>query len=99
VQQVFMELYEEWPSFYFENLCSELESQLETIKGAGVEVIELPAADMETWKNMPQIKSMPEDWVKRVSGETKIPESRLREIMERFMELLPEYAERYPQEI
>jgi hypothetical protein len=68
------------------------------LKESGTEVIDLPDEDLETWKNLPEIKAMPDAWVNNMVETTNLSEQKLREILQQLNELLPEYSERYPQE-
>jgi TRAP-type C4-dicarboxylate transport system substrate-binding protein len=98
VQQVFMELREEYPHVAAQMLHDATEETytLAGVEEMGVEIIELPAEDIERWKNLPAVKSIPENWVKRTAERRGLSEQRVQELLDRYIELCEEYGESHP---
>lgn len=64
----------------------------------GLEIIELSPEEMETWKNKPEVKALPDSYVEKRADDLGIPPTRLKEIIDRFFTLSEELSEQYPQE-
>jgi TRAP-type C4-dicarboxylate transport system substrate-binding protein len=98
VQQVFNELREEYPFVAGKMGQEESKECYEYMEKMGVKIIDMPAADIETWKNLPEVKKLSEDWISHMVKHSKISESRLREMLKRHIALYEEYSKRYPME-
>ena len=98
IQKVFLDLRTESLKVYAEMLKKDIQTgAFETFKKGNVEIIDLPAADIERWKSFPNVKNLGENWVKWGLKNAKIAEPRLREILQRYISLIEEMEKRYPE--
>ena len=68
-----------------------------TLRDAGVEIIALPAADMETLKNHPDIQAMRDSWVEFIlERKPEMTQERAMEIKQLYLTRLAELGELYP---
>jgi TRAP-type C4-dicarboxylate transport system substrate-binding protein len=99
VQQILDDLREE---FVLKTAEEQLKETLDPgwagLEELGLEIIELSPEEMETWKNKPAVKALPESYVEKRADVLGIPAPRLKEILDRFMDLSAELAEQYPEE-
>jgi hypothetical protein len=64
VQQVFMELRDEFPAIYAEYGAKQfLEVSIPNLKKEGIEIIDLPPAELASLKNNPAILAIRDGWV------------------------------------
>ena len=98
VQQIFLELREEYPEYSANLQAEDSKVAYKVMKENGVEVMKLPATDLESWKNLPPVKNLSQNWMGAMVKWTKLSEARLTEMLERYKELYSEYSERYPLE-
>ena len=96
VQRVFLELREEYPLFVAKLQQEEAKVCYKYLEEMKVKIIDLPAADIETWKNLPAVKNLSEDWIKHMVKQTKVSEPRLREMLLRYTGLYTEFSKQYP---
>jgi TRAP-type C4-dicarboxylate transport system substrate-binding protein len=73
-----------------------VEKSYKVMKEAGVEFIDFPKADLETWKKLPVLKEQPEKWIDFVVKARGLSRSRVKEILDRYKELVKEFAQKYP---
>jgi len=96
-QQVLLELRQEFPPVYEEAIYKEtVEKSYKVLKEAGVEFIDFPKADLETWKKLPVLKEQAEKWMDFVVKARGLSRSRVKEILDRYKELVKEFAQKYP---
>ncbi|MEJ2739977.1 MAG: TRAP transporter substrate-binding protein DctP [Dehalococcoidia bacterium] len=98
VQQVLVELRAEFPVRYCEAISRDMkEITFQIFEGAGVEIIDLPAEDMETIKNHPDIVAIEDNWAANVAqNKTGVSVDRLEEIRQLFLQKLEENNTLYP---
>jgi TRAP-type C4-dicarboxylate transport system substrate-binding protein len=98
VQQVFLELRDEFPPVYTEGFDKRMkEETFVVLQDAGVEVIDLPAADMETLKNLPDIVAIQEGWVDWIlEKKPELSRERAEEIRQLYLTRLEEFGKLYP---
>lgn len=99
VQQVLMELRDEYPAKYNElQLKRFTEVSIPGLQEAGIEFIELPSEDMETIMNHPDVKALSEGWVDWIlEKKPELTRERAEEIQQIYLQLLEENIELYPQ--
>ena len=98
VQRVLLDLREEYPLYVAKLQQEEAKVCYKYLEEMKVKIVDLPASDIETWKNLPSVKNLSEDWMKHMLKHTKVSESRLREMLKRYTELYTEYSKQYPLE-
>jgi TRAP-type C4-dicarboxylate transport system substrate-binding protein len=97
-QEVLLKLRDEYPIVYEELDYQETEKAYKTFRKTGVQIIDFPRADLETWKKLPQMNTLSTDWIKFVVEKRGLPESRVSEILRRYKELLEKFSKQYPRE-
>ena len=97
VQQVFMELREEYPMKFAEFDIIDTEGAYQDLKDNGIQVTEFPAAEIEKWTNLPVVETLKADWINWAVQNTTLSEQRIREIVERRNQLIDEMEKTYPQ--
>jgi TRAP-type C4-dicarboxylate transport system substrate-binding protein len=96
VQQVMMQLYEEWPKIFVEQFAvPDYKRSLEILKKQGVEVIVFPDDELEKWKALRPLEDHVKPWVKATAEGSKLSEERVRAILKRYMELADKYEKIY----
>lgn len=95
VQQVFMELREEFPAVVEETYYKwTLEDAYPALEEAGVEIIDLPQSDIETWKSLPVCEELRGEWTQLVlEVHPELSQSRVDEILSRYLELYAQFRE------
>ena len=96
VQQVMMQLYEEWPKIFTEKFAVPFyKESLEVLEKHGVEVIVFPDNELEKWKALQPLEEHVTPWVKATAKGSKLSEERVRAILKRYMELADNYEKKY----
>jgi TRAP-type C4-dicarboxylate transport system substrate-binding protein len=97
VQQVMMDLYEkDFPNVFVEKFAlPAYKKSFELFKEYGVEVIVLSDAEIEKWKALEPIDKHVEPWLKATVKASGLSESRVKEILNRYMQLADEYEKIY----
>lgn len=96
VQQVMMQLYEEWPKIFVEQFAvPDYKRSLEILKKQGVELIVFPDDELEKWKALRPLEEHVKPWVKATAEGSKLSEERVRAILKRYMELADKYEKIY----
>ena len=98
IQQVLRELREEFPEYAANTQAKDTAAAYKAMEENGVKIIELPAAELEAWKNMPAVKELPQKWMGAVSKWSKLPKTKLTEMLERYKKVYSDYSERFPLE-
>ena len=98
IQEVLLKLREEYPIVYAEADYKQTEMSYPILTNAGVKIVDPPASELETWKNLPQVKALPEEWAKFAADKAKVPLSRTNEILKRYGELREKFGKLYPKE-
>jgi TRAP-type C4-dicarboxylate transport system substrate-binding protein len=98
VQQAFMELRDEYPIKYNELQTKRfVEVSIPSLLEAGIEFINLPAEDMETIRNHPDIKALSDGWVDWiVAKKPELSRERAAEIQQFYLTQLEELGKVYP---
>jgi TRAP-type transport system periplasmic protein len=96
-QKVFAEVRDLYADRFAQIDMADATKATKTMQDAGIKFIDLPASETARWKALINVQNLNEEWVKFAVQNTKIPETRLREILARYMALLDEYAKKYPQ--
>jgi TRAP-type C4-dicarboxylate transport system substrate-binding protein len=96
VQQVMMQLYEEWPKIFAEKFAVPFyERSLEVLEKQGVEIIVFPDDELEKWKALRPLEEHVTPWVKWVTKATELSEERVRAILKGYMKLADKYEKIY----
>ena len=95
-QKVFLDICEEYPFKFAEFDREDAESALKVIQSS-VKVIDVPASVSQKWKSLVDVEKFREGWVEFAMKNTDVPEKRLRQILARYVELLGQMEEKYPQ--
>ena len=98
IQQVFMALREEYPKYAANAQAKDSEAAYKAMEENGVIVKKLPATELEAWKNLPLVKELPGNWMGAVSKWSKLPETKLKQMLTQYKKLYSDYSERYPLE-
>jgi TRAP-type C4-dicarboxylate transport system substrate-binding protein len=99
VQNVFMELLEEYPVYMAQLSMESTDVGLEEFTSKyGVEITEASADVIEEWSNYPEVQNISDDSIARMVEQSGLPEAKVREMLARYMELLEENVKLYPQE-
>jgi TRAP-type C4-dicarboxylate transport system substrate-binding protein len=98
VQKVFTDLRKEYPDYAAKMQSTDAEAIYKMIEQNGVKTIQMPASEVEAWKNLAPVKGLPDGWVSNVSRWSGLQESRLREMMRRYEEIYTEFTKQYPLE-
>jgi len=98
VQQVFLELRDEYPVVYADMFSKRMkEVTFVTLKDAGVEVIDLPPADMTTLQNNPDILAVEAGWVDWIlEKKPELSRERAEEIRQLYLTRSEEFMKLYP---
>ena len=97
IQKVFLEVREEYPIKFAEFDKKDTDNSYQIIKDSGTEIIEFPASETKRWEALIDLQAMNEEWIAEASKRTHVSEPRLRQILERYTELLEEMPNKYPQ--
>jgi len=96
VQQVMMQLYEEWPKIFVEKFAvPDYKRSLQVLEKQGVEVIVFPDAELEKWKALQPLEKHVAPWVKATVKGSGLSEEKVRAIMKRYMDLADKYEKMY----
>ncbi len=97
VKQVMTQLYEkDFPEVFVEKFAvPDYEKSIEIFKKQGVETIVLSDAEIEKWKVLEPHDKHVEPWVKWTVKTSGLPESKVREILERYKQLADEFEKKY----
>lgn len=97
VQQVMMQLYEkDFPKVFVEKFAvPDYERSIDLFKKFNVEVIVLSDAERDKWKALEPLDQHVEPWVKATVKGSGLPESQVREILNRYKQLADEYEKTY----
>ena len=97
VQQVMTQLYEkDFPKVFVEKFAvPDYKKSIELFKQYGVEVIILSDEERDKWKALEPLDQHVEPWVKATVKGSRLPESRVREILNRYKQLADEYEKTY----
>ena len=90
IQKIFMDMYEkDFPKVFLQQFAMpDYERSKKIFEQAGVETIELPAEELEKWKQKMPLEKIAEPWIKMASNAAGIPRARVEEIMNRYLELV-----------
>ena len=97
IKEILMQLYEkDFPRVFVEQFAvPEYKRSLEIFKKEGVEIIRFPDAEIEKWKALEPTEKHVTPWIKAIVKGSHLPEPRVREIMERYKQLIDEYEKIY----
>jgi TRAP-type C4-dicarboxylate transport system substrate-binding protein len=97
VKQVMMQLYEkDFPKVFVEKFAVPAYKQsFELFKKYGVEIIVLPDTEIEKWKALEPMDQHVKPWLEATVKASGLPESRVREILNRYKQLADEYEKTY----
>ena len=98
VQQVLSDLRTEFPARYCELLSRDMkEKTFKILDAAGVEIIDLPAADLDAIINHPDLIAIQESWPEVIAQDKPdVSVDRLEEIRQLFIQKLDENNTKYP---
>ena len=97
VQQVFMDLREEFPDIYAEYGAKQfLEVSIPNLYEQGIEIIDLPPAELESLRNHPDVLGIREGWVDWIlERKPELSRERVEEIKQFYWDKLQEYNKVY----
>lgn len=99
IKKVLQDLREECPLVAEKLLYEETEKVgLKGLKEARVEMLQLPAADIERWKKLPEVVELEQQWFDFVLKAGGHPKERTKKMLDRFKGLVEEFGKRYPRE-
>jgi TRAP-type C4-dicarboxylate transport system substrate-binding protein len=96
VQKVFRDLQAEYPEMYLGLEQVELDNSYNILRDNGVEIHDLSEAENAQWASMAPAQQFVDGWITRIAGKTGMPESKLREMTERFSQIMDEWEKKYP---
>jgi TRAP-type C4-dicarboxylate transport system substrate-binding protein len=99
IQQVMMDLRDEYPKKFIELMKTRfLEVSIPGLEEAGIQIIDLPQADIDTLMNHPDVKALSEGWVDWITEKKpELSRSRAAEIQQTYLDLLDDLGKQYPE--
>ena len=98
VQQVIMELREEFPIKYNELMKQQyMEISIPLIKAKGIEIIDLPPEDLIALYNYPLVQGVKNGWVDAlITDKPELDPQKAGEIRDTYLQLLTDFSKKYP---
>jgi TRAP-type C4-dicarboxylate transport system substrate-binding protein len=98
VKKVLTDLRAEYPAKYNEYFKKRfMEVSIPGLQKAGIKIIDLPPADLQSLMNDPSVKALSEGWVDWIlDKKPSLTKERAAEIQKTYLKLLDDYVKQYP---
>jgi TRAP-type C4-dicarboxylate transport system substrate-binding protein len=99
VQQVFIELRDEYPVKFAEFIGKQfMEVSIPSLQEQGIEIIDLPQEELTELQNHPDLLALRDGWVDWVlERNPELPREKVEEIKQFYLTKLEEFGEQYPE--